>query len=331
MFIWKSILLLACCSSLFLSNCRPRTESTIPDTSLSFRDSVALAPADTVPRHAVYTSADYGLSWQPFSDGLPDQLEATCLTHIGPELVLATENGGLFMTTDHRKTWKDISNGLATKNINTLYVSGDEIYIGLHGEGITMWKLKSPYWNSFNNNLSNHNVLAIVKLKEELVIGTEMGIFKSSGHIGTWTGKYIGEPISSLAVKGDTLFAGTVSGILRSRDGGESWKNIYKGGAVHTLRIIGNRLYVLYEKGDLITSDNFGYTWTTLPYAPNPHATLFSLIETDDNYLMSNPGGIFRSKNGGQDWTLIYPDQHEWFADLTAVDHLVFGATRGKK
>jgi len=294
------------------------------------KDSLSGQSHDSIPSVAVYSSADFGLSWQPMVTGLPNNLQPTCIEKLGQELILATANEGLFITENNRTAWKNIGSGLATKKINTLYINGDEVYIGLFHEGVTMWKLKSSYWNSYNNNLPNRNVLAIVKVKDELVIGTDMGIFKSSGHIQTWMGKHIGEQAVSLQAKGDTIFAGTVKGVLMSKDGGENWMYVHKGGVIHAITIVDNMIYAFYTSGDVVMSNNWGSRWEEINYTPREQSYIQNMIQVDDNFLMCNKYGVLRSKNGGMAWKLIYPTEGFEMVDFTEEEHVVFGAARRK-
>ncbi len=319
---------LALFTLLIVLGCKKKTEEQPGGPILEAKNNFPDHSQDTVTRYMVYSSADYGISWQPASTGLPINLQGSFIEKAGQELVLAIDNTGLFMTENNRTSWKDISNGLAVKKINTLYVSGDEIYIGLYYEGVTMWKLKSAYWNSYNNNLPNRNVLAIIKWKDELVIGTDMGIFKSSGHLQTWTGKYVGEQVVSLQATGDTIYAGTPTGVLRSKDGGEQWSFVHQNGGIHRLATEGNLIYAFYNSGDVYLSDNGGRTWNPIDLNPQGHLPVYGFINADDNFLLSNDAGVYRSKNGGLDWKLIYPDPGKLFADFTTFDHIVYGTTR---
>ena len=293
-------------------------------------DSLSLKSQDSISSFAVYASTDFGKSWEPMSIGLPANLKVIDIEKVGHELVLASENAGLFMTFNNKSSWKDISTGLATKIINTLYVKGDEIYIGLSHEGVTMWKLNSSYWNSYNSNMPNRNVRAIIKVGDELVIGTDMGIFKSNDHIQSWTGKFVGEPAVSLVMTGDTLYAGTAKGVLISLDGGEHWKYVHKGGSIHSLTLQGNNLYALYSSGDVFMGSNQGRTWKEIEYSPRDQSYIHSLVKAGDHFLMSNNHGVFQSANGKKDWQLVFTTEKYWFVDMVADDQVVYGAAQMK-
>jgi hypothetical protein len=193
-----------------------------------------------------------------------------------------------------------------------------------------MWKLNSTFWNSYNSNMPNRNVRAIVKVGDELVIATDMGIFKSNDHIQSWTGKFVGEPAVSLVKSGDTLYAGTLKGVLISLDGGEQWKYVHKGGAIHSLSIQDKKLYALYTSGDVFLSDNLGRSWKEIQYSPRDQSYIYALVKAGEHFLISNSHGVFQSKNGKRDWQLIFQPENYWFVDLVVDDQVVYGATSTK-
>jgi len=157
-----------------------------------------------------------------------------------------------------------------------------------------------------------------------------MGIFKSSGHMQAWTGKHIGEEIVSIKMIGDTLFAGTSKGVLLSKDGGENWKYVHKGGPVHELITADKIIFALYESGDIMMSENRGSVWNNITYSPSKQSFIYDMVNVDDNDLMSNHYGIFRSKNGGMDWLLICPEKKYRLIDMVADDHVAYGAARSE-
>jgi len=323
---WKPLFGLWILGLTVCISCKPKAEENTIDSLPEVKESISSKAPDSIADATVYSSKDFGQTWKAMSAGLPADLQTIAIEKVGHELVLATQNAGLFMTVNNKSSWKDISTGLATKKINTLYVNGDEIYIGLSHEGVTMWKLNSSYWSSYNSGMPNRNVRAIVKVADELVIGTDMGIFKSNNHIQSWTGKFVGEPAVSLVMSGDTLFGGTAKGVLMSLDSGEHWKYAHKGGSIHALTIQDKKLFALYNSGDVFVSDNWGKSWKEIEYSPRDQSYVHCLVQAGDHFLMSNNHGVFQSANGKKDWELIYPTEKYWFVDLVADDQVLYGA-----
>jgi hypothetical protein len=250
---------------------------------------------------------------------------------VGNEIVLATDNAGLFVTQNKMTSWKDISQGLMTKKINTLFVDGDEIYVGLYHEGVSMRKLKDGYWNAYNANLPNRNIRAIVKVKDELVVGTDMGIFKSEGHMSSWNGKHLGEQCSSLNLIGNKIIAGTVKGVLMSIDGGETWKYVHKRGAIHNTTVEEKNIYAMYTSGDVFVSDTSGRRWREIIYSPREGSYVYDVADLNGQVFMSNHHGVLFSKNKGRDWQLVSPEERFVFMDFLVVGDKVYGCTRSRK
>jgi photosystem II stability/assembly factor-like uncharacterized protein len=324
---FKSILFLFGITILIFG-CKSKTENPSTNNTTEITpDSVTSAFQTSPSPGVVLMSADMGKTWQPMSEGLPTELSAAGIEQMGGELILATKKDGLFISKNNGREWKDNSSGLATKKINTLYISGDELYLGLSHEGVTMWKLNSSFWNSYNAGLPNRNVLSIVKVKDELIIGTDTGIFKSKGHLDGWNGKNIGEQAVSLQSKGDTIFAGTINGVMISKDGGEKWSYVRKSGRIHSLTLIDHFLYAQFASGEVYRTDNWGGNWDKINFGAEDHTPVYAIIKGKDQYLLSHRTGIFASSNGRSGWKLIYPTSSYWFTDMVMKEEVLYATT----
>lgn len=308
--------------------CKSKTDSNsaTPEQKVS-PDSVTSAFENPISHDVVLVSKDLAQTWQAHATGLPGNIHPSGFGMLGTEMILSTSNNGLFMTENNGSQWKDISNGLATKKINTMLVSGDEVYLGLSHEGLTMWKLNSSYWNSYNSGLPNRNVTAIVKVKDELLVGTDTGIFKSADKRQSWYGKHLGEPVTCLLAKGDTIFAGNAKGLMLSKDGGEKWTYVKSLGRIHALTQIDQFVYAQFASGDLYRTDNWGGNWEKINIGVNDHTPVYAIIKANDQYLLGHHQGIFASPNGKSGWKLIYPTEKFWFEDLLVKDQMMYGAT----
>lgn len=310
---------------LCIGACKSGTaEKVNKEEIISTQDTVTHVVNAPAPFESVYVSGDMGVNWQPLNEGLPKDIHLTTIDQIGDELVAAGESG-LFMTQNHLASWKDIGTGLATKKINALYVNGNELYICLFHEGVTRWVLGSPYWNSFTNNLTNKNVLSILKYKDELIVGNDVGIFKSSGHMQTWTGKHFGGKVFCLTIHGDTVLAGTSKGVMISIDGGEKWRSPHSFGQMYAFTILGKYVYAQYASGDLFISENGGNSWRAVDYGAKDQSPVYAIVKAGDQYLLSSRQGLFSSRNGKTGWTLISPQQNQWFSDLLMKDGKLYG------
>ena len=316
---------------LLVTGCKNGSVEKGKEIETGQKDTTNLSKVIPAISDPVYVSKDSGYTWQPFDIKLPELTQANHIAQLGDELVISSKDNGLFITENHHASLKDISNGLATKKINTLYVNGNELYIGLSHEGVTRWVMGSAYWNSFNANLTNKNIIAIVKYKDELILGNDIGIFKSSGHMQTWTGKHFSEKVFSLAAHGDTILAGTQKGVMISIDGGEKWKHANTLGPVYAITILGKYVYAQYTSGDLYISENGGNSWRPVDYGPNDQSPVYTIIKAGDQYLLSSRKGVFSSRNGRTGWKSIPQQNHLTFIDFTMKDGVLYGVVKSEE
>lgn len=278
-------------------------------------------------REIVVFSTNSGSTWQPLSSGLPGNTQASFIEKIGNELVLATDNQGVFITENNRTKWKPIGLGLPTSKINALHISGNNIYLGLYRQGIFGSNDNGNSWQSENEGLPNLNVQAILKVNGNLVVGTDIGIFKTQGE-GNWKQKSSNAQILSLNESQGKLIAGTATGILLSIDGGANWKQIHSEGAIHSTAFIENRIYAMYMSGDVYASDDFGKNWMKFSYSPNYRAYIYELVGTTDYLLMSNSYGLFKSTDKGISWVNYFKEERFIFFDFLIDGKIIYGTTR---
>ena len=104
----------------------PQEQSSIPVVKTSSQEN------EETKRKPILLSSDFGRSWHNVSGNLPDDIQASFLELKGKEIVMATDNLGLWLSSENRTTWKEIGERLPAKKINALYVSGEEIYAGVY-------------------------------------------------------------------------------------------------------------------------------------------------------------------------------------------------------
>jgi len=188
----------------------------------------------------IYQSTDYGISWEPFSNGL----------------------------------------GSFAEYASVFTLSGDTLFYGSDGGGIYFLKLSTASWQSYNQNLpSNYawtiNDLAVTNTNIIASGGASGTYYLRPKGSAEWTESRIQTPGGIYTTPNvflafaDTVFAGSRWGIFRSVDNGYNWdsvgvsalpldvvslvrdnKRIYAG----FTRSTGNDFFVWY-------SDDFGNTW----------------------------------------------------------------------
>src|SRR5450432_2683680 len=236
----------------------------------------------------------------------------------------AQVNGGVFKTTDYGRTWQPIFDDQPTGSVGALAVSisnPDVIYVG-SGEGLH---------------------------RPDLSIGDGVYKSIDAGKTWTHLGLRDGQQIAQLAIdprNPDRLFVAVAGhpygpneerGIFRSLDGGKSFEKVlYKdentGGADVQIdpanpEIVYASLWESREgpwensawnggNGGVFKSTDGGKSWArltnglpeaivqaNLAVAPSSPATLFAAVRTKQG------SNLFRSENGGENWTIATDDK----------------------
>lgn len=320
------IILLLISTIFFACNNNQKENNT---KSLEANYSVASLPNDTLfNRQIIYSSSDNGKTWNPAITGLPKGTKASFFEKKGNEIVFGTENKGLFISENNKTKWKDIGEKLPSKKINALHISGEEIYAGLYNEGIYVTNNDGDLWQSLNNGLPNLKVQGILKIKNEILIGTDVGIYKTKENLINWKSKYSGLQILSLQEVNGKIIAGTSSGVLLSNDSGETWKTIHNEGALHYTSVIGENIFALYMSGDVFMSQDFGSSWSNFEYAPRESAYIYELAGVNEYLIMNNSYGVFHSIDNGLNWKHIFNEERFVFFDFIVFDNVIYGGTR---
>jgi photosystem II stability/assembly factor-like uncharacterized protein len=273
-------------------------------------------------------STNYGMNWQPLKSVLPPDIKVSYFERKGEQIVMATDNYGLFISENKRTRWINISNGLPGAKINAIHVSGNEIYAGVFNKGLFLSKDNGKTWISLNKNLLSLSVQSIVKTKTKIIVATDQGIFLKQDGTEQWKNVYSGEQIISLNQSNGMIIAGGLTGVLLSTDDGEHWKQIHKGGAVHYTALMDNQIFALYISGDVFKSDDWGKSWSMFTYSPRSQAYIYELTKAGNYLLMSNNYGVFRSADGGRNWTLIYKIEEITFFDFIVFGNEIYAGTR---
>ena len=261
----------------------------------SFVEAVAVDPARPSRLYAVagvdlrvFRSTDGGASWKPSGQDFPpgDRVKALLALPRPAGTVFAIVSGTLYKSRDAGSTWKTVERGLPPGSVAALAVSPSEPWV--------------------------------------LYAGSEDGrVFRSRNFGASWeaTVRPLGSPVLSLAVSprsGRTVWAGTADkGLFASFDGGAHWKKTGPPGLarITTVAVPPSSPRTVFvgtvpqglDAGGVFVSEDDGATWT------RRNRGLAGLEVYKVAAASGTPGllwaalgnrGLFRSANGGQDWTL---------------------------
>jgi photosystem II stability/assembly factor-like uncharacterized protein len=245
---------------------------------------------------------------------------------------MAQNNGGVWKSTDYGNTWVPIFDDQPTQSIGALAVSDSDpnvIYVG-SGEGLQRPDLsvgdgiyKSTDAGKTWANVGLHdarqignlivdpkdpNRVFVAALGHPYGPNEERGVFRSFDGGKTWQKVlYKDENTGSFQVAFDpknsnTIYAvlwagrqgpweygnaykGTTSGLFRSTDGGNNWTQLTKG---------------------LPSADKDGLGRIGLGIAPSDPSRIYALVDAP------KLGGLYRSDDAGESWTLINKDGQLW-------------------
>ena len=243
---------------------------------------------------------------------------------------MGVNNGGVWKTDDYGRTWLPIFDKMPTGSIGDIAVSPTNpeiIYVGT-GEGLHRPDLsvgngiyKSEDGGSTWNHLGLDDIQQVGRIivhptnpMEVFVAGlghpyganAERGVFRSQDGGKTWKKVlFINENTGAIQVEYNPSnpnilfaslwehregpwengnFSGAHSGLFKSVDGGETWKPILQGlpGATDGLGRIG------------------------ICFAPSNTNQMYATVDAKNN------GGIYQSKDAGENWSLVSRDPRTW-------------------
>ncbi len=131
------------------------------------------------------------------------------------------------------------------------------------------------------------------------------------------------------------ILLGTASGqMFMSQDGGSTWSMfghfgphddfvldhiIFDPSHPATVYVAAWSLYNA-DEGDVFRSDDGGATWKTLPGVHGKSIRTMAMAPSDPNLLVIGAlDGVFRSRDGGQHWERISPENHAEIKDIESL------------
>jgi photosystem II stability/assembly factor-like uncharacterized protein len=246
----------------------------------------------TEGRELIYRSLDDGQTWSPLTQNLPKETEVSFLHRRGQQIVMATDSAGIFVSDDKKLDWRQIGSGLPGKKITALHLSGSDIYAGVYQQGIYWSQDDGAVWQTLNADLKDLRVRDVLKVRRELVIATDSGIFQTSSGQAKWIQRFSACQVISLNADQGKIIAGSVLGVLRSMDEGNHWEWIHQQGSAHNSAILDGKIFVMNISNDLLVSEDGGGTWAKCSYSPRERSYVYDVAKVGANFVMSNNYGI---------------------------------------
>jgi photosystem II stability/assembly factor-like uncharacterized protein len=241
----------------------------------------------------------------------------------------------IFKSADGGANWNNDNYGLRNTAIFILAVHPTQtatIYAGT-SQGVFRSTNGGRTWSAINNGLGSPRITAIVidpltpsTIYVSASAGGNPGVYKSTDAGDSWSLRNNGlnTSVSSLAidpVTPATLYAGTPSGpIYKTVDGADSWAQAGGGGpfSPFALAVDPHNHTTVYATdligaGGVYRSINAGLSWQAVGPGDTGSGLFVKVSPHTPNLVFATMsiGGVFKSVDGGNNWSLVRPSSGE--------------------
>jgi photosystem II stability/assembly factor-like uncharacterized protein len=270
----------------------------------------------TATEYGIVFSNNLGNTPQIRNNGLTDSLNINDVEFAENYLLAATQNGGVFWSTDLGLNWQAINSGLSSTNITRLAYSNNYKYLIDDNGTLFRSALNSTTWENYSSGTNSvHPITSICFYAENQYVGTlGGGVYRKTMDENTWIAFSTGLPnlnITAITASAGIVYAGTNgSGIFKSDIDNANWSATNPISIAHFNDVTFlqpnhiqymtsyNGYMIASFKGGVVATVNEGNTWIRgghqfhLPSYSNIHKIGFInsriMVTTDDNSMMSN-------------------------------------------
>jgi photosystem II stability/assembly factor-like uncharacterized protein len=258
------------------------------------------------------------------------------LAYLNNNVFAATNDTGVFRTTDNGNNWAPVNNGLPTTTyIQSINILGTDIF-ATTGVGVFLSTDLGSSWNPRNNGLPNSQIVCFAASGGNILVGTPgLGIFVSSNYGASWFASNNGLPpgsaISTLTSSGSLLFACAWGiGAFVSTDNGSNWIQRSTGltnPMVYCFAVSGTNVYAGTQDGVFLTTNN-GDEWVQINNGITSSFVLSFAVSSTNVMAGTYGGGVFLTQDKGANWNtfnegLLYTSIYS----MTVSDNYIFAGT----
>lgn len=241
------------------------------------------------------------------TNGPPGGGHVGALIVFGENILAATDESGIFLSTDVGTSWEQVKYNFTGTIVRQFIIAGDYILAGTD-YGIYRSSDGGYNWTEANVGMPAYrSVLAMALNGATIIVFTSSGSYFVSDNYGeTWLGVSLAQTgTTALAVCNDYLFAGCYSGVRRSSDNGATWIEVSNGLtdlSVQAVAVIDSTLIAGTYQGTLFTSKDSGLSWTKVKQGL---AEITDLTVSGSLLYVVSGSGLFRSADYGATLTSI--------------------------
>lgn len=242
---------------------------------------------------SLYRSSDNGITWSKTMDSLPKSVSVLALGAMGSRLFAST-NFGVFVSLDSGKLWSPSAQGLPDGQYLLSFANiGTVIFAASHDNGVFASTDLGQSWVSVSKGLGTVDArYGFAVMDTDLLVGTDIGAFRATKTSDKWTFSNSGiinyTPVSAFAKTAEGLAVSTRGrGIYLTFTDGDEWVPS-NSGLSRDGRFVSELINLIEYKGALFTASTY-------------------------------EGSVFRSTNGGSNWTDLFPGRTINSSDIFAV------------
>jgi photosystem II stability/assembly factor-like uncharacterized protein len=265
----------------------------------------------------LWLSADGGGSWRRTTS--PELVVNAIAALPGGVVLLGTDGAGVLHSSDRGTSFAASNDGFTERFVSRLVFdsAGRRVLAAIAGDrswgGVLVAPSLAGPWTRMADGIEGREVLAVAPVGDEVLAGTDAGLYLSQSHCGQWQrlpAGTTGHPrvADVAALPGGVFLAATDQGLLRSADGGATWDRRTLGLArsVAALAPSGRRpgLVLAATALGVFRSEDAGASWRAAAGAL-PEGTLHALRflpESDGAVLAATSRGLYKSLDGGASW-----------------------------
>lgn len=272
-------------------------------------------------QRGVYSSFDYGTTWQPSSAGiLPRTTNEVAQSSLNPSTLLAGTSAGLWITRDGGANWAP-TGALAIPSVTS--IAQDPNRPGTFLFGTNLGEIYRSPDDGFSfilaqGGLPGAAIADVVYAANSVAyaITIDGALYSSADDGGSWT---LIDSVGGLAttievnpLDGSLIYVGTTAGgVLRSTDGGTSWTagtGDIANAQIFDIAIESTNPFVIYASGSGVVykSTDAGTSWIAasagLPALP-VQALVIDSANDSRIWATVKDAGLYVSIDGGANWT----------------------------
>ncbi|HEX4036596.1 MAG TPA: transcriptional regulator [Acidobacteriaceae bacterium] len=276
-------------------------------------------------RSGVLASEDGGAGFQESNTGFSQRQVASLLSDgknpgtLYAGVINDKTYGGVFISGDLGRTWKQESDGLNGRDVFLLAQAGDGTLMAGTSDGVFRWDGQS--W-------------ARAGVKEETPVpaakehARRKRVRLRSAEVAGADPQEVRGRVMALTPVGTAWYAATSQGVFRSDDGGASWQEVldsHDAAAISTsgdyvaLAKAGKTIFAARRRGILVSGDD-GATWRAARGPAGLTEIGCMAVAADGSLWAGGREGVFYSEDQGQSWKALQR------LPVVAVNHLTWDA-----